>query len=57
MSKSPRYAVLIPAEEGWEFIYEGDPKFQMRPKTFRTIDEAKCLGDQYGVYEIVEMEE
>lgn len=56
MSNSPRYALLIPAEEGWEFVYEGDPKFQMRPKTFRTIDEAKSLGEQYGVYEILEME-
>ena len=57
MSNSPRYALLIPVEEGWEFVYEGDPKFQMRPKTFRTIDEAKSLGEQYGGYEIVELEE
>lgn len=57
MSNSPKYAVMIPLEEAWLYVTEGDSKFQLRTKLFDSFEEAKKLGEMYGVYKIVEYNE
>lgn len=57
MSNSPKYAVMVPLEEAWLYVTEGDSKFQLRTKLFDSFEEAKKLGEMYGVYKIVEIEE
>jgi len=57
MSNSPKYAVMIPLEEAWLYVTEGDSKFQLRTKLFDSFEEAKKLGELYGVYKIVEYNE
>lgn len=57
MLNSPKYAVMIPLEEAWLYVTEGDSKFQLRTKLFDSFEEAKKLGEMYGVYKIVEYNE
>lgn len=57
MSNSTKYAVMVPLEESWLFVTEGDSKFQLRTKLFDSIEAAKELGELYGVYKIVEVED
>ena len=57
MSNSPKYAVLVPLEDGWDYLTEGDSKFQLRTKTFDSIEEAKKFAEPWGVYDIVELAE
>jgi len=48
---------MIPLEEAWLYVTEGDSKFQLRTKLFDSFEEAKKLGELYGVYKIVEYNE
>jgi hypothetical protein len=47
--------VLVPLDDGWVYLTEGDSKFQIRTKTFDSIEEAKNFVEPWGVYDIVEL--
>jgi len=57
MSNSPKYAVMVPLEEAWLYVTEGDSKFQLQTKLFDSFEEARELGELYGVYKVVEYNE
>lgn len=49
-----RYAIKVPFDGIWVYLTEGDPKFQMRVRTFDSISKAKEFADPWGDDCIVE---
>ena len=45
---SAKYAVKTPFEDDMLFVTEGDSKFQLRIKTFDTVEDARNFADDFG---------
>jgi hypothetical protein len=52
-----RYAIKVSLGDSWVYLTEGDPKFQMRVRTFKSKKKAKEFAEPWVFYEIVEYDE
>lgn len=50
---SAKYAVKTPFEDDMLFVTEGDSKFQLRIKTFDTVEDARNFANIFGEGSVV----